>query len=112
MPYQSIKPGYIDTTGSANGQVLVSNGSVTYWANNAGGGGGGASVTVSDTPPAGPSDGNLWWNSNTGIAFIYYNDGSSSQWVELSPKSVSSSSSSGSASSDEIIAFNLLLGLL
>jgi hypothetical protein len=47
-----------------------------------GGGGGGASVTVSTTAPSSPSDGDLWWNSEEGRLKIYYNDGSSSQWVD------------------------------
>lgn len=42
---------------------------------------GGASITVSDTPPASPTPGALWWDSvNTGL-YLYYNDGNSSQWV-------------------------------
>jgi hypothetical protein len=47
----------------------------------ASGGGGGASVTISDTPPGSPTAGNLWWESDTGNLYIYYNDGTSSQWV-------------------------------
>lgn len=47
--------------------------------------GGGASVTVSDTPPGGAESGDLWWRSDTGKLKIYYNDGSSSQWVDASP---------------------------
>jgi len=46
-------------------------------------GGGGASVTVSDTPPASPAAGNLWWESDSGTLFIYYNDGNTSQWVAV-----------------------------
>lgn len=41
----------------------------------------GASVTVSDTPPGSPIAGNLWWESDTGNLYIYYNDGNTSQWV-------------------------------
>lgn len=46
----------------------------------------GASVTISATPPASPTAGNLWWNStdSDGNLYIYYNDGSSSQWVPAS----------------------------
>ena len=47
-----------------------------------GGSGGGASVTVSDGAPSNPSDGDLWWESDTGRLKIYYNDGTSSQWVD------------------------------
>jgi hypothetical protein len=46
---------------------------------------GGASVTISDTAPASPTAGNLWWNSTSGHLFIYYNDGDSSQWVIAEP---------------------------
>ena len=46
------------------------------------GGGGGASVTVSDNAPSSPSAGDLWWESDTGRLKIYYNDGTSSQWVD------------------------------
>jgi hypothetical protein len=45
----------------------------------------GGSVTVSDTPPTSPVAGRLWWNSELGRMFVYYNDGSSSQWVDASP---------------------------
>jgi hypothetical protein len=44
---------------------------------------GGAAVTISDTPPGSPVAGNLWWNSALGEMYIYYNDGSSSQWVAI-----------------------------
>ncbi|HEY8097248.1 MAG TPA: pyocin knob domain-containing protein, partial [Methylobacter sp.] len=50
-----------------------------------GGAPGGASVTISDTPPASPTAGNLWWESDTGNLYIYYNDGNSSQWVLAVP---------------------------
>ena len=52
----------------------------------AGGGGGGASVTISDNPPGSPTAGNLWWESDSGNLYIYYNDGNSSQWVLVTPQ--------------------------
>jgi hypothetical protein len=51
------------------------------------GGGGGASVSVGNTAPVSPTNGDLWWNSDIGTLFVYYNDGSSSQWVENIPGS-------------------------
>lgn len=42
-------------------------------------------VSVSDAAPGSPTANSLWWSSNVGKLFIYYNDGSSSQWVETSP---------------------------
>jgi len=53
---------------------------------------GGASVVVSDTPPSSPSDNTLWWDSANGNLKIYYNDGTSSQWVEAHSGVVSNTS--------------------
>jgi hypothetical protein len=39
---------------------------------------------TSDTPPASPVDGDLWWNSNTGQLLIYYVDVNGGQWIEAS----------------------------
>ena len=41
-------------------------------------------VTVGDSPPIGvgaTNNGELWWESDTGDLYVYYNDGNSSQWV-------------------------------
>ena len=46
----------------------------------------GASVVelfYSDTPPGSPEEGNLWFNSTSGLFFVYINDGDSSQWVQI-----------------------------
>jgi hypothetical protein len=40
-------------------------------------------VYIGDNPPAAPVQGQLWWNATTGVTFIYYNDGNSSQWVQF-----------------------------
>lgn len=48
-------------------------------------GGGGTSVSVGATAPTGPSDGDLWYNSNYGRLFVYYKDGTSDQWVDAAP---------------------------
>ena len=46
--------------------------------------GGGASVTTDDTAPSSPSDGDLWWDSDGGKMYVYYEDADSSQWVSVS----------------------------
>ena len=56
----------------------------TAWTEISGGGG----VTVSDTAPASPSEGDLWWDSGDGKLFVYYDDGSSQQWVDAAGPSV------------------------
>jgi hypothetical protein len=40
-------------------------------------------VPISDTPPGSPIDGQLWWESDTGLLSIRYNDGTSTQWVAV-----------------------------
>lgn len=47
-------------------------------------GGGGASVTVSDTAPLDPEQGDLWFESDTGDIYVYY----SSTWVDIGGSSV------------------------
>ena len=41
-----------------------------------------ANVTVSASPPAGPNIGDTWVDEDDGNTYLYYNDGSSSQWVQ------------------------------
>ena len=44
---------------------------------------------ISDVAPSGAnSNVALWWRANTGKFYIYYNDGSSAQWVSLTPSPV------------------------
>ena len=68
---QTVAPG-------TAGNVLTSNG--TTWVSSTPSAG--SSVTVSTTPPASPTAGSLWYDTSIGVMFVYYNDGTSSQWVE------------------------------
>ncbi|HEV8503733.1 MAG TPA: tail fiber domain-containing protein [Casimicrobiaceae bacterium] len=45
-----------------------------------------ATLLVSDTPPAGAADGALWFESDTGLLYARYNDGTSTQWVIATPQ--------------------------
>lgn len=42
-------------------------------------------LTISATAPASPAVGDLWWNSAIGVFFVYYDDGTSTQWVTTQP---------------------------
>jgi len=44
------------------------------------------SVVVSDTTPLSPTDDSLWYDSIGGRFYIWYNDGNTSQWVDVSPQ--------------------------
>ena len=71
----------LPATDGSNGNALLTYGNgVLYWG---AAGGGGASVTTSTTAPVGPSDGNLWFDEDDGAIYIYYEDGTSNQWVEI-----------------------------
>jgi hypothetical protein len=42
-------------------------------------------VHTSDTAPLNPTDGDIWFDSSIGKTFIWYNDGTSSQWIQMNP---------------------------
>tara|TARA_Y100001937_G_scaffold46743_1_gene65617 strand:+ start:4158 stop:7574 length:3417 start_codon:yes stop_codon:yes gene_type:complete len=75
-----------------SGQVLASQGNnlPPQWVNASAGqkgdkGSGGAQVTISENAPAAAdsSVGDLWWDSDDSDLHVYYNDGTSSQWVSV-----------------------------
>ena len=45
-----------------------------------------ATAYVSDTAPANANDGALWYESDSGLLYIRYNDGSSTQWVAIAAR--------------------------
>ena len=67
-------------TFTANGVVYTYNATAALWDTIEAS----ISVTVSDTAPTSPSAGDQWFNSTNGSLLIYYNDGTSSQWVGVS----------------------------
>ena len=44
-------------------------------------------LPASNTAPSNPQPGNLWFNSQEGRLYIYYQDVDTSQWVDASPDS-------------------------
>jgi hypothetical protein len=42
-------------------------------------------VQIGTVPPASPSVGNFWYDTSTGILSVWIDDGSSSQWIQVSP---------------------------
>ena len=58
--------------------VLTSTGAGVSWGTAA------AKVTISASQPATAQEGDLWWDSDDGDLGVYYNDGTSSQWVTVS----------------------------
>lgn len=50
-----------------------------------------ASAIPSPTAPTSPVSGDLWFNTNDGVLFMYFNDGNTSQWVEMKSNTASGS---------------------
>jgi hypothetical protein len=57
-----------------------------------------ASTTVDNQTPLDPVEGELWFDTNTGVLYIYYNDGTSSNWVQ--PSAVQIGGGAGGATSN------------
>lgn len=47
-----------------------------------GSGAGDTSISVSDTAPESPSSGAIWYNSTSGVLYVYVQDADSQQWVQ------------------------------
>ena len=45
----------------------------------------GGNVAVSSPAPSNSVEGDLWYDTDDGRLFVYYNDGSTTQWVDASP---------------------------
>jgi hypothetical protein len=86
----------IDTTNAK----LFFRSSSTWNEVTAGGGGGGGSLTVATTAPSSPSEGDLWYESDTGVTFVYYD----SFWVEIGPSVIDSLSTLVTTKGDILVA--------
>jgi hypothetical protein len=62
--------------------------------------GGGGNITISSTPPSTPEVGDVYWDSDEGSSYIYYDDGDTQQWVALV------ASAAGSGGGTDVISEN------
>lgn len=96
----------VANTTPTDGQALIWSTSSNVWAPANVASSGGSTVSVSDTAPSSPSNGDQWFNSADGSMYVYYADGTSSQWVSVSGPagssvSVGTSPPSGAANGDQ-----------
>jgi hypothetical protein len=69
-------------------------------------------ITVSDTAPTSPQNGNLWFDSIGAQLYVYYNDGTSSQWVvAVNPLGSYLQNSGGSLTGPLILAADPVISL-
>jgi len=69
----------VDITGVADGETIVYSAALDEWIPGQAGG----KFVVDDTAPVGATQGDTWFNSATGVAYIWYDDGTSGQWVQI-----------------------------
>ena len=55
-----------------------------------------ASLTISTGAPSSPAAGDMWWDSDDGDLHLYYNDGNSSQWININAGSAGAQGVQGS----------------
>ena len=85
--------GDVTITGVATGQTIQWNG--TAWVNTVS-----IPVSITDTAPASPATGGLWFESDTGSMFVYYD----SHWVEIGGGSVSGGGGGGGETDEGAVA--------
>ena len=68
----------VTITSPTDGQALVYDSATSTWVN---GEGSTVPVIISETAPVSPEVGELWLNSTEAKMYVYYDDGSSAQWV-------------------------------
>jgi len=77
---------FFDSSDGLHKKTLVSN-----VGGGGGGGSGGSQGWMTDAPPTTALSGDLWWETDTGYLFVYYDDGSSAQWVSALPSAAGGS---------------------
>ncbi len=92
-------------TVTVNNITYVYNSSKGVWADNASG----LPVIISDSAPTNPASGNIWFDSSDPALYIYYNDGSSAQWVQTNPSNRTANTQS-LATTGKAIAMSLVFG--
>jgi len=72
--------GDVNISNVSGGEALVYNSTLAQWINLASGTG---NFTTSENPPVDAVSGDIWFRTTDGLAYVYYTDEDSSQWVQL-----------------------------
>jgi len=68
---------HLNQSTATTGQILTWNGTDYAWVDAS------SSISVSETAPASPSNGDMWFDSSNANTYIYYTDTDSSQWLQI-----------------------------
>ena len=68
---------HLNRSAATTGQILTWNGTDYAWVDAS------SSMSVSDTAPSSPSNGDTWFNSTDTNTYMWYSDGDSNQWIQL-----------------------------
>jgi len=94
----------ISATGNITGSYFIGNGSQLTGIVS-----GGGTISFGNTAPGSASAGDVWIQANTAVQYVYFDDGTSSQWAEMEAYQSFSSTSGGAgtpAGSNTQIQFN------
>lgn len=75
----------LSTVRISSGIITATSGIITYYGDGQYLSNIPTSVAIGTVAPSSPVVGKMWYNSNLGRTFVYYNDGDSSQWVDAAP---------------------------
>ena len=73
------------------------------------GGSSGGSITISSALPSNPDVGDVYWDSDEGNPYIYYDDGNTQQWVALVASAGGSGGSTVIVENQQVIASDYTL---
>ena len=90
----------VKITSPAANQVIVRDATNSFWQN----GEGSSGLTMSDTAPSNPKDKDLWFRTVDGTLFVRWNDGNTSQWVEVKNPNIYTSDTAINAFSSRMTA--------
>ena len=68
---------HLNRSTATTGQILTWNGTDYAWVDAS------SSISVSETAPSSPSNGDMWFDSSNANTYIYYTDVDSSQWLQI-----------------------------
>jgi len=77
--------------------IWYTDGSGSQWVDAApgGSGGGSGSIIQSNTAPTSPTSSTLWYDEVSGRLYVWYTDGSGSQWVDAAPAGIGATGATG-----------------